>query len=681
MMLWQLPESETKSGFWSSGKAESTIQITVVNEVLQLLNNDFTIGKSDAASHTKVLPKDIAILVRTNAQAKSYQDVLRQIGVPSVLNSTESVFASEQAQQLFLVIQAVAQPGDIRLLKQALTLDWFNLDGQQFYHMLNDELALDAWILRFQDYFQLWQSKGLMVMMQTLLQREQVQIHLSRRLDAERQLTNLHHLLELLQQAAVDEHLGVNKTLQWLRTAITSEHFDEAQQLRLESDQHAVSIVTMHRAKGLEYPVVFCPYVWQRSQRLRTESEMITCHEQGEIIADIGSEQFEDHRRLALQEELAEDIRVLYVALTRAKFRCYIAWADVRSEKQANQSAMAYLLFNSDQQEALDYLQQQTILQNFSEQSPHAFSYEQLSVTENIVDHYRVQNQQQQFSHCSFTRTFSSYWQMSSYTALSALSLDDTPELPLDKAEEQQIVSQEAELQLPKGAHTGNVVHDLLENTGFAELAQMPESRRQTFSLQRDRACLRYGLKLEHPQLLDILLQQTVCTPLSSDAAAFCLADLHAGQCLKEMPFYLSTQALDTLEINQVLQHSATFQSLTSKQIQGYLTGFIDLVCEYQGRYYVLDYKTNALADYQPQTLIHAMREHNYGLQYWLYTLVLHRYLQNRLPDYSYESHFGGVFYLFVRGMQATTPGSGVFQHRPEFKTLQALAQLFGTDS
>jgi exodeoxyribonuclease V beta subunit len=267
---------------------------------------------------------------------------------------------------------------------------------------------------------------------------------------------------------------------------------------------------------------------------------------------------------------------------------------------------------------------------------------------------------------------------MSSYTALSALSQQDAPELPEDKAREQQDIpvvqlTESPAMELPRGAHTGNVVHELLENNTFIDLAN-----RKDISAQRDKACQYYGLKLEQPDLLDTLLQAVVLTPLSDKDSTFCLMNIAENKCLKEMPFYLSMQAMDAGQINRILQGTAAFQSLDSKQMCGYLTGFIDLICEYKGFYYVMDYKTNSLPDYQNETLTLAMREHNYGLQYWIYTVVLHRYLQHRLPGYDYETHFGGVRYLFVRGMQQDKAMSGVYQDRPDLQRVEALAALFG---
>jgi len=445
--------------------------------------------------------------------------------------------------------------------------------------------------------------------------------------------------------------------------------------LRLESDDDAVKIVTMHRSKGLEYSIVFCPYLWQRSDRLNSEQLLIRCHENGRTIVDLGSADFERYRAMALNEELAEDLRVFYVAVTRAKYRCYIAWGDVRSQDTANDSAMAWLLEFAD----ADFSAQQEKLKAFQNQANKSFAYRLLSVPGEFNGSYQKTVIDTQLQVKKRKRSLYTIWQMSSYTGLSALSLHDAPELPEDKAREQTHIAEleNVAIELPRGAHTGNVVHDLLENNAFIDLAQ-----RKNIAVQRDKACQRYSLKLERPEMLDELLQAVVATPLSATHVNFCLMNLAEHQCLKEMPFYLSMQAMDVAQINHILQDTPAFQPLTAKQMCGYLTGFIDLICAFPGsgasRYYVMDYKTNSLPDYSPDNLTHAMREHNYGLQYWIYTVVLHRYLQTRLPDYDYETHFGGVRYLFVRGMRPDQPMSGVYQDRPDLERVEALAALFG---
>jgi exodeoxyribonuclease V beta subunit len=668
LSLWQLPESDSKTGYWTAGKAADGIRTAIVKEIVDLLTSDYTLQPEKCV----VQAKDIAILVRTNSQARDYQSALRSSGVPSVLNSTESVFSSQEADDLYHLLQAIAHPGDSGLLKQALILDWFDLDGQALYRLINNEVELDTWMSQFLGYFQNWQKSGLMVMLQHLLSEQKIKVHLSKTLMAERRLTNLHQLIELVQQAAIDEHLGINKTLDWLRTALAKASSTEDQQLRLESDDDAVKIVTMHRSKGLEYGIVFCPYLWQRNDRLNSEQLVIRCHEQGRTIVDLGSDDFECRRKLALNEELAEDLRVFYVAVTRAKYRCYIAWADVRSQDKPNDSAMAYLLEFS----SADFAAQQSKLQTFQDQA----EYRLLDIAGVVAGNYHKSTASVLSPANKQLRSLYTYWQMSSYTALSALSQHDAPELPVDMAGELAIINKQQPndnfSELPRGTHTGNVVHNLLENNAYIDLAQ-----RKDIALQRDQACQRYGLKLNRPEMLDELLQSVVTTPLSLSRDDFCLMNLEENQCLKEMPFYLAMKTMDATQINDILRDTPAYQMLTNKQMCGYLTGFIDLICVLPGatpQYYLIDYKTNGLTDYSPDSLTQAMLEHNYGLQYWLYTVVLHRYLQIRLPDYAYETHFGGVRYLFVRGMHPDQPMSGVYQDRPDLERVEALAALFG---
>ncbi len=674
MMLWQLNENDSDSGYWPAGKAATEIRNAVVSEIVSLLNEDFNIIDK---SSKKLEPHNIAVLVRTNAQAREYQQVLQKAGVPAVLNSIESVYSSTQAQELYKVLQAVANPADGHLLKQALSLDWFGLDGQQFYQLINNETELDNWSARFVDYHHDWQNQGLMAMMQRLLVQEKVFHHLAASAIAERLLTNIHHLIELLQQQAEQQHLGVHKTLAYLAQAVSHPENGGAdeQQLRLESDAAAVKIVTMHRSKGLEYDVVFCPVLWQSNDYLKTEKELIVCHQNGKMLTDLGSADFEAHRMQALNEQLAEDLRVFYVAVTRAKYRCYLAWSNVRSKENPNNSAMAYLLDFA----AASFADQQIKLQSFQNAQPEVFDYQLLETPNLVTERYQTQQADLQFSFRQRKRAFYTDWTMSSYTALAALSMESTPDMPLDKSQESEETKPEDEavLALPKGSHTGNVIHNLLEFNSFKNLAN-PE---YDISVQREKTCARFGLKLEQPELINQLLQAVVSTPLSFDDENFCLKNLEPWHCAKEMPFYLQVNALKVQHINAVLKDCPAFAPLTEKQLSGFLTGFIDLICEYRGRYFVMDYKTNWLENYQLENLVAAMREHNYGLQYWLYSVVLDLYLQKRLPNYSYAEHFGGVRYLFVRGMQAGIAMSGVYADHPDLERLQALVKIFGTST
>lgn len=666
LVLAQLDQNHGTQPHWSKTAASAAIQQHVVAEILSLLNSQYTINTKDQSHPVK--PSDIAILVRTHVQAQDYQRILNDYGIPAIVNSNDSVFSSQQAHDLYTLLLALEQPGNSTRLKQALALHWFGLDGQTFYQLSQDDLLLEQWIIRFHDYHQLWQESGLLSMMTAVFDRENIISNLARQPQAERILTNINHLLELAQKAVSEHHLGPNKILDWLHHAITQESQHEAAQLRLESDENAVKIITLHSSKGLEFPIVFCPVLWD-SGRPTNDKKPLQFHKDGRIYVDFGSDDLEQHKDLATNEQQAEDIRLFYVALTRAKFRGYLHWADVRTKEKPNQSAMGWLLQLAEQ----DFSGQQRLLQSFAENSPDCFAYQLLDVNIDIDSHYQAQTPQQTLAARRRHRDLSSHWQMSSYTALSALSLSDSPDFPQDKADESDDLIDEKNTDLlPKGAHTGNVLHEILEKTRFQALANGDD-----ISQQRQQSCLRYGLSMEQPEIIDQLLQTAVNTPLSRDDPDFKLANIPDHHCIKEMPFYLALQTTQIEHINTILADCPAVQPLSRRKISGFLTGFIDLVCCYNGRYYVMDYKSNALSQYTQSYLTQAMRDHNYGLQYWLYALVLHCALKNRLPDYQFERHFGGIKYLFLRGMQQEHPESGVYSDSPDLNTLERLAALF----
>ncbi|MCK4493780.1 MAG: PD-(D/E)XK nuclease family protein, partial [Methylococcales bacterium] len=660
MMLWQLASSDSATGDWTTGKAAKVIQTMVVNEVLSLLLEDYSVHKKNHLDDIK--PQDIAILVRSNRQAREYQQALQHHGIPSVLNSVESVFSSAQAFELYQLLQAVNNTSDLNLLKQALSLNCFGLNGDAFYALINDDMALESWLSRFNDYQLLWQQHGFMVMVSRLIAREKVYETLAQQPLSERCLSNWHHLIELLQRASVESSFTMARTLEYLKNAIQEENND--QQLRLESDDEAVKIMTMHRSKGLEFEVVFCPFIWY--ENTTKDPAFIQCHIDDDMIQDLGSHEFDIHVKKALEEQQAEDLRILYVALTRAKYRCYLAWANVRTKIRPNQSAFAYLMdFEGD-----NFEQQTHKLQTLKSEYNACFDY-QLIDPEICSTHFYQAKKATSALKARIRKPFpQTHWTISSYTALSALSEPPSTDSNIKKVETLRLNPWSL---LPKGTQMGNVIHNLLEFNSFKNLAD-PEFN---LSLQCEQTCQRYGVILDDFPLLTQLLETIVSTPLSSNDAHFCLKNLNYWQCIKEMPFYLAIKPLNLRKINQLLTHCPAYQPLYEKELEGYLTGFIDLICEYQGRYYVMDYKSNSLDNYEPEAIMTAMQAHNYGLQYWLYSVVLHLYLQQRLPTYDYQQHFGGIRYLFVRGMGLENSSSGIYNDRPDLNTLNALSALF----
>ncbi len=679
LQLWQLNQYSADTSYWSSTKADAQLQQAVVKEIVRLLTKEVTLQPAN----NRLQPNDIAILVKSNNQAKAYQQALLNAGVPALINGTESVFTSPEAEALLTLLRAIAKPNDLGLLRQALSCAWYGMDGQALFQLFGNQEAMDSYLLQFADYHQYWQQQGALAMIIKVLSHSKIIAYLPKCPSAERVMTNIYHLIELLQQAVHEEYLGLNKTLQWLESRIieakTTKDCDEHHVLRLESDANAVQIITMHRAKGLEYPVVFCPYLWSNDKKNDTAT-IVSCHQDNHQLIDIGSTDFAQHQKMAAQESRAEAIRVAYVALTRAKYLNYVIWADVHNKETVNQSALARLINLSD----LSFDEQFDTLRALASTTGIAHTLIDIPVVATERYQHPI-NTTQTLTALTRQRLWYTTWQMSSYTALANTRTYDAAEFANDSSDDDDDLTNAPQdntptvnqhtspwENIPKGAQLGNVVHRLLESHRYADLALANINNEQYQQL-----CQQYGVEFVAPELLAKCLQNLVHTPLSATEPSFCLKNIEETKCLKELAFYVSLPKLDVAQINAALAFSPVYQALPSKLLSGYLTGFIDLVCEYQGQYYVMDYKTNTLPDYTEQRLQQAMRHHNYGLQYWLYTVVLHRYLQQRLDGYDYEMHFGGVRYLFVRGMSADQPLSGVYQDRPAREKVEELAALF----
>ncbi|MBU1567207.1 MAG: exodeoxyribonuclease V subunit beta [Proteobacteria bacterium] len=664
---------ENAGGRWTSGKAAELLLSFAVAEIRRLLDPTLPVTlRTD--QERPLAPHDIAVLVRSHRQAEAYRQALAEAGIPAVVSSRASVFHTGECRELLLLLQAIASPGDMVKLRTALTIPWFGFTGNTLYDLGRDEEQLNLLHSRFLEYHQRWREQGFLAMMSRLLVAEEVLVTLAGGSLAERAIANINHLLELVQEQESNENLGISQVVQWLLKMTKDDSGTENTELLLESDEEAVRIVTMHGAKGLEYPVVFCPYLWYRSNRLSGEKYQVSGYDDDHrLVVDLGSERFPARRNKAVEEQMAEDLRLLYVAVTRAKICCYVMWADVKPHNpvaDSFKSALGYLLFPDG---ALPYREQQEQLQEVVKHSP----VHLVTVSEHdtpTTSSFRVTPQELNPLAASGRSLFTDR-QMSSYSAMAMLS---------EYNQEAEVTARGAGRSvpvtgLPAGASFGNVIHDLLDELSFAAIAQGDQDNNLLFKQK----CLRYGVGAE-PEGIGKLLRQVVTTPLlpASSTDNFNLAMVDDRWCLKEMGFYYHLGLLATERINEILAGEQTVVPLAHKTMRGYLTGFIDLVCEFSGKYYVLDYKTNflgdSLADYQTDKLIAAMQSHNYGLQYWIYTLVLHRHLQNYFEDYRYQDHFGGVMYLFVRGMTPDTPGSGVFAALPDYEKVLALDRAVG---
>lgn len=677
MVYCQLPpDSSSANGQWGSSKAAAVFCQYTVNEILRLLD-PLEAATLRGKEERPLAPQDIAILVRSNTQLETYRQALAAARIPVVVASRRSVFQTAECRELVLLLQAIFSPGDLGQLLGALSISWFGLSGNDLQRISRDEDEVVGFHTRFLRYNRLWQDEGILSMMSRLLEDERVLVTLAASPRAERAIANIYHLLELAQEKQADEKLRCAEVMAWLKKMMVDGGRSENSELLLESDAEAVRIITMHGAKGLEYPVVFCPYLWYHNDFAGNEKEQVKCYENSGQVVDLGSESFEERRQRVMAEEQAENLRLLYVALTRAKLRCYTMWADVKKQgalASSFESALGYLLFakgKCSHEEQKNYFTQLT--------GTSGVTYHEVAVDQPVGE-YRVKPTRNMLqAEPGSGRSLQTDWQVSSFSALSTLSeyaLEATPDT-VDAVVQEKV----AVPGLPAGPHFGNLVHDLLERLDFAAIGNG-----DGYDDILTQLCHRYGIVADEDQLQK-LMQLVVSTQLLPPSIAngrnnFCLAALSSRKCLKEMEFYLHLDLLTTDTINSILSSEPACTPLAYKSMRGYLTGFIDLVCEHDGKFYILDYKTNFLGDYRHdyahEQLQAAMQSHNYGLQYWIYTLVLHRYLSRVIPRYDHHHHFGGILYLFVRGMSPALPGSGVYFARPSYEKLIQLDAAVG---
>ncbi|ADO47182.1 exodeoxyribonuclease V subunit beta [[Enterobacter] lignolyticus] len=630
----------------------------------------------DSASRP-VQASDITVLVRNRLEASLVRDALNALAIPSVyLSNRDSVFATPEAQELLWVLQAVLAPERESLLRSALATAMFGLTARDLEALNLDEQAWDDVVEEFAGYRQLWQQRGVMAMLRALMSARHIAENLLATQGGERRLTDILHISELLQEAAgqlESEHALVR----WLVVQIAGpDDGASGQQMRLESDKHLVQIVTIHKSKGLEYSLVWLPFIAHYRKQ-----EQAFYHDRDSFAAVLDLHNGQESLELAEAERLAEDLRLLYVALTRAIWHCSLGIAPLssrRSDKAAetdlHQSALGRLVQNGEPKDAAGL-----------EQCLRALCDEHIALyIPELPDAGRWQalaDALPALQARDMRRRIVDDWRVTSYSGLQqrghSVAQDLLPRLDIDAAGVGLVASEPALTphQFPRGASPGTFLHSLFEEMDFTQpvAAEWVQEK-----------LARNGFDGQWTPVLTQWLEGILQTPLTG--AGVSLSQLSDKDKQVELEFYLPIESLlEPQQLDALIRRhdplSAGCPPLDFRRVSGMLKGFIDLVFRHDGRYYLLDYKSNWLGEsheaYTRPAMEQAMQSHRYDLQYQLYSLALHRYLRHRLADYDYERHFGGVIYLFLRGMDGSDSGQGIFTTRPSQALVDGLDALF----
>lgn len=637
----------------TDGETTNGMLNDITREILFLLDKE----KTTTIGGKPVRGSDIAVLCNTNPEANLVYQKLNEFEIPCVLQASRSIFDSEEAQHFKFLMEALLSPNDTSKVKKVLVLPIFSLSTGDIELFEESEDRWDFWANRFSLWGKLWRTHGFSYTIQTIFKDDfsftgnknelnspyqPIKKRVLRNENGERRLTNYLHLGELLFQAEqkVSANFPRNLYLWYIQEIKTNNDNDESD-TRLESDEEAVKILTIHKSKGLEFPITFIPFCWKvKRGSKKTESQQ-------------------------------ENMRLLYVALTRASSRIYFY---IREPDNKFQSTNIARCISPEVNNVFESLKQK----------------KDLFAVENCITH----NPEHKFVRNLTTSTYSALEFTSRIpsglikSSFSQKVKGQNKEKDLDENEDtpQNLILPLPERKgahaFPAGTHAGNFFHEVFENIDFSK-----NEHKEIIETQ----IKKHGIKNADPVVAHEIISATLNIQLNKHRGSpFTLSELDKKDIISEMEFHIHAPDFSFRELGKHLlkvDSLCTFGLYLEKKNdldpiqldQQFLKGFIDLTFKKGNQFFVLDWKSNMLTAQQnafnSKILPNAMATADYNLQYHLYILALHRFLKNTLQaNYSYSKNFGGVYYLFLRGIhRPIEPDDGIFFDCPKESLIEAM--------
>ncbi len=702
MQIWEYPApGRRKPG--QTTPIVMAMQHDVANEIVRLLQDPgCRIGERPIAA------SDIVILVHTHAEANAFCQILQAHGVHAVRQNSGNVFDSQEARDVALILRAMLTPSDPFAVRGALAGNLLPCSIDQLIAFCHEDLpnapplvpsddepeaapqSLDDWMALFREISERWRSRSFIVAWNALMRKTGMRAHIVQQPDGERKLTNTLHLAELMHQTAGAARNRPAGLVQWYERQLTASNREENEQhlMRLASDEDAVKIMTVFKSKGLQFPIVFVPTLWRKkAEAKRATSKVLTYHDESfRLVMTLDTEDA-FAKQLAIEEHLQEDIRLVYVALTRAINRVYlIQFAGGSPDTYAVDHLLERLpapppptLARQDRCEAHST---DAYLPGHRTIDPDSLA---TAGTPNL-DHTR--------GHTSFSALEPSTQERITTDPRDLDQQTDTTNAvaPNDLNADDDLFS------IPGGKQTGNCWHEIFEQIDFQS---DPETLAALVDAKLDRYNICRGptetITQARRRAVHDMVRLTLSTPLVMPGLnhPFHLRQIPLAARRSELEFQFALRqqgvAGSTTAIRSLLQKHwqddparqaflNTLETGWDKPLPlGYLTGFIDLVCCHENRFYILDWKSNrrsgVIGDFGHDGIRNEMARNTYFLQYLLYTVALHGYLSQHLQDYAYETHIGGALYVFLRGI-GHHESHGIFADRPSEALILDLAAL-----
>jgi exodeoxyribonuclease V beta subunit len=700
--------------------AQDQIDQSVVDEIQRLLKLSAE-GKARIKNDTPLRPNDIAILVGRHRQAAAYRERLLERGIKSIHKTNKSVFESDEAGFLSDLMRLLGNITNAGLLRMFLFSDQMGHKTSDLQQLDEDSEAYSSLLETLAGLRERYEKNGFSALLRTFLYTRLARLEnksvpvieriLSHR-DGEQAYTNLIHLNDLIDQREREHSPSLEELLKWLETEIedASKGKEEAE-IRINSDEALVHLVTLHGCKGLEYPIIFCPSLWQQGaneSRGRSKGPSVFKNDEKQTEVRFTDYQKADVTARKERESLAENLRLMYVALTRARYRCYLPVGNAVTTESITSPLMFTFLGEAKiweirnkksevKQSAYSELLSQ--ISELAESQPGLCTVMDLN-NERIAGQALVDDRKQLVQHLMRQRERSYYnqpdWFITSYSSIkkgaSQEAEDEELEPESDKMGVETTSLVEKRPQRPgfssifdfeKGARAGTFMHRLFEDLDFRRLEEDAPAMVARY-LEED------GFAAEWKDVLMGMLRACLTTALPGSGAR--LAEKGPAQTRDEMQFHFSLRHADANELIELMQGSTTLQ--TARITEGFMTGFIDLLFEHEGKFYILDYKSDHLGDktedYAPDVLGDVMQERGYSFQYHIYLVALMRFLKYKLGDgFDYQTHIGGAYYLFLRGINGEnaadsamtgediTPTNGIFFDNPEQEIIERMDAYF----
>lgn len=643
-------------------------------EIIKMIDSssEYRIVKEKGSE--KIKPSDIAILVNSNNDAELVKNAFSKYEIPFVMASNASIFESEEAIDVETVLEAFSDFSSGRI-KAALLTMFFGESLNKIDKLSDDSSEMEGWLDFFSNLNEVWEKHGFLVSFSAFLESKNIYERIAAGKTGERRLTNVRHLMELIHRFEKENTSSTESTLRWLKEKMIEKSTAEEEQLRLESDDNAVSITTVHKSKGLTFPIVFCPDLWRKAQ---IKKDFFLFYHDGSNNPVINFDTEDPTARTEyLTEALSENLRLVYVALTRARYLTVVYWGNIYGMGSTPFSKLFHRIKNDNEFRNMSDIGLLKTLAEIEKNSDNS-----IKVSDNItspqksltLENEPVRKKDQK----KLVRKVVSDWNISSFSSIashgSGKEVDN--DYLFEKKEniipEQSNIEKKGILFFPAGVKAGTALHAVFEKIDFQK-----SDNDEIISEVLNTYNIRYS-----EDGTDMTPWVSECVNSTLDAPVFngrSLRDVKKESVVSEMEFFIPSQNFDSHKVVEII---GDIVSIPDNSFSGFLHGFMDLVFKLDGKYYLIDWKSNRLGesieDYDNRSMKKEMKKHNYVLQYSLYLSALDIYLQKKDKNYNYDDNFGGVYYIFLRGVTASNNyATGIYEDKPEKNVLDRLKMIF----